>query len=342
MQIGREFKIQGVLPYGTESSGRTQKSAAQKGGGNAQELREKRRMLAQDRNESGSRENEGPKVFQGTSMQSVTASMQSYSEALKADRTKAKDTKLAVKHVRYQAKSISSQIVRSKTSTNCRQVVGKARREVVRLKRLRQNEAYDEEELQSAIVHAQAMERVAKKKLRHLEQEEAIRVTKDREASLEGEEERWESVEEEPAFLESEETEDYEQEELEWSEFEEMTESYLAEEGQEVQSELLEEMEEMLREFTEEMGLSDLMEELEGAPRREMDEEEFKEFRRKHRLAEMKELVKADSDYLKASFERMQRDSQISGSFGTGAGMPGALGVNLGTPGIGGGIDVSI
>ncbi len=101
----------------------------------------------------------------------------SYAQSLRASRTKAKSTALQLKKLRYSFKSISTQILRSKTSLSARQVAGKARREVVRLKRQRLSGEYDEAELKCAIAHAQAMERVAKKKMRHLLEEELAKVT---------------------------------------------------------------------------------------------------------------------------------------------------------------------
>ena len=80
-----------------------------------QDLREKRRMLSQTQSESMQSES-GQKVFQGVSKQNSFIGMQSYTEALRTGREKAKKSSLAVKHVRYQAKSISSQIVRNISS----------------------------------------------------------------------------------------------------------------------------------------------------------------------------------------------------------------------------------
>jgi transcription antitermination factor NusG len=104
--------------------------------------------------------------------ESIVTSTLSYSEALRNQRQQTKNTTLALKKLKYQFKNISSKILRSKTSQAAKQAAGQARREVLRLKRQKQSGNYDDEEIEAAINHAKAMERVAKKKAKHLEEEE--------------------------------------------------------------------------------------------------------------------------------------------------------------------------
>ena len=103
---------------------------------------------------------------------SYMSNMQKYSELLRTQRTKAKDVSGKLKKLKYHYKDISSKIMRSKTSAMARQVVSQAKREVLRLKREKQSGKYDSEEIDAAIVHAKAMERIARKKMKHLEEEE--------------------------------------------------------------------------------------------------------------------------------------------------------------------------
>lgn len=102
-----------------------------------------------------------------------------YAESLRASRTKNKQTKSKVKKqkLRYSFKAISSQIMKSKTSVTARQVAGKAKREVVRLRQKKLSAQYDPEEVQIALTHALRIERVAKKKVKHLLEEEMVKVT---------------------------------------------------------------------------------------------------------------------------------------------------------------------
>ena len=109
--------------------------------------------------------------------ESIVTSTLSYSESLRNQRQQTKNTTLALKKLKYQFKSISSKILRSKTSQAAKQAAGQARREIMRLKRQKQNSDSDSdsEEIDAAIAHAQAMERVAKKKAKHLEEEEMMK-----------------------------------------------------------------------------------------------------------------------------------------------------------------------
>ena len=289
------------IPYNDPARNRAENMAKE-------DVRLKRRMLS-DGQGMETTDTNGKRVFQAASEQNAVNSMRAYTETLQASRKKAKESSLQVKHVRYQAKAISSQIVKSKTSTNCRQVVGKARREVIRLKRLRSDENYDAEELQAAITHAQSMERVAKKKLNHLLQEEMIHVKENENGSVEGQDIE-ETLGRDGTVLAKDEIPDENAGDKEG--FEEVTElerlqGALEEMPEDPMEDAMNDLEAALQEMLEETGLADLTESLAGPPKMEMEEREFKDYQRKHRLAEMKELIKADGEYLKARFEQLQR-----------------------------------
>lgn len=128
-----------------------------------------RRMLARDDR------NGQMQAANSWSQDSIVTSSLSYSESLRNQRQQTKNTTLALKKLKYQFKNISSKILRSKTSQAAKQAAGQARREVLRLKRQKQNSDSDSEEIEAAIAHAQAMERVAKKKAKHLEEEEMVK-----------------------------------------------------------------------------------------------------------------------------------------------------------------------
>lgn len=135
------------------------------------EVRNIRRMLSES-----NREKQG-NVWQTSTIDSAVKSSQSYAEMIRTKRQNAKDTSLKLKKLKYQFKDISSRILRSKTSTIARQVASQARREVLRLKREKQSGNYDSEEIEAAITHAKAMERVARKKVKHLEEEEMAKAS---------------------------------------------------------------------------------------------------------------------------------------------------------------------
>ena len=127
----------------------------------------------------------GPQNMSTNFTERIFESNQNYIDSIREARVKNSKTLTELKKLRYNFKAISAQILRSKTSTAAKAAVGKARAEVIRLKRMRQSGQYDEEELQYAIAHAMAMERVAKKKARHLQEEEMIHVKEKCESSVE-------------------------------------------------------------------------------------------------------------------------------------------------------------
>ena len=77
------------------------------------------------------------------------------------------------KRLPYNFKQMSKQIMQAKTSDAARPLVAKAQAKLSWLyKKLRSGE-YGDSEIVAAIIHAAAMERIAKRKVRHLEEEEA-------------------------------------------------------------------------------------------------------------------------------------------------------------------------
>ncbi len=237
---------------------------------------------------------------------SVIDSMKQYSESLKKQRTTAENTALAKKKLKYNFKNISSKIIASRTSTAARTAVSAARREVERLKKAKRTGKYDSDEIDAAIDHAKAMERIARKKVRHLEEEEtAKRCSSDEKTP--------------PADDSAEETGDNKKTEIDKlreraEEIEEKAEAGEFIETEEITNEMIDElcdeMEKMLDEIEE---LSDLMEELTAVPT-DMDSEDIEALRIKHRNKEMKEITKADADYLKAVFQQYEKER--SGAMG--------------------------
>lgn len=134
----------------------------------AKSAAEKRRMLSRDREDEQGLAN----------VRSVLEQSFSYAESLRKARTQKKNTSQKLKKLRYSYKSISSQLIRSRTSVEASKVARKARRQLVMLKgkRLHESGKYDSNELEAAISHAQAMVRVARKKVKHLQEEELMKV----------------------------------------------------------------------------------------------------------------------------------------------------------------------
>ena len=227
-----------------------------------------------------------------TGIDAILESSKSYLETLKAERVKMSDTALKTKSQKYQYKDLSARIVRSKTSISARQLASQARREVKRLKRERRNAEGDTKELDAAIEHAKSMERVARKKARHLEQEELAKGYGNIGIVNTSEEEDTET------------SEDVEHKEAEYEEIEceAAKEEYVDFEGleayEEIQDEMFDEMSEELKALLEEMGLEETTESV-----YDLEPDDIKAMKIKHRNSEMKDIVKADTNYLKVIFE---------------------------------------
>lgn len=136
----------------------------------ARSAAEKKRMISRDENEE-----DEPAL---ASVSKLFEQSRNYAETLRKARTEKKSTTQKLKKLQYSYKSISSQLLRSKTSVDAAKVARKARRQLVMLKgkRLYENEKYDSYELEAAITHAQAMVRVARKKVKHLQEEEMVKI----------------------------------------------------------------------------------------------------------------------------------------------------------------------
>lgn len=187
------------------------------------------------------------------------------------------------KKLNYNYKKISRQITMSRTTNGIRRVITRARDQVVDLLRKQMSGKYDETDVRHAIIHARKMERVARKKKKHLEQEEKADATgkalieKGDDSSNEDEKE----LEKAANGLNKEELE-----------------------------RLIAEYEELMQEMEQASGMDEVMKEYMGATEVEMSPEEVDQLRKKHRSDEMKDIVEADMKYLKALFNKLAREKQ--------------------------------
>lgn len=85
---------------------------------------------------------------------------------------------------------------------------------------------------------------------------------------------------------------------------------------QKMMESMQEEMQQMLKEATEESGLDELYEELASDFSADMDPEDLEEMKKKHRSEELKEILEADMKYLKAIFNKLQREKEANSSAG--------------------------
>lgn len=278
--------------------------------------------------------------FLSSKSDSILDSTQKYAESLRQRRQQAKDTSLKLKSLKYQHKDISSKILRAKTSAAAKQAVSSARREIIKLKRQRLDPDCDPEELEAAISHAKAMERVARKKVKHLELEEMAKATghvlgenEDTSSSKPNGENSDENIDdvmanEDEASSELPEGQKRITPELSKEQMLEMAKEFtdsietMAEEftgsietmtDEPVSSveDMLEDLEDGMEEMLEEMGFGELSEAA-GVYTGNMGEDDIKTMEVKHRNSEMKDIVKADADYLKVMFEHFQETIDVS------------------------------
>lgn len=313
-----------------------------------------RRMLARDDR------NGQMQAANSWSQDSIVTSSLSYSESLRNQRQQTKNTTLALKKLKYQFKNISSKILRSKTSQAAKQAAGQARREIMRLKRQKQNSDSDSEEIDAAIAHAQAIERVAKKKAKHLEEEEMVKAaggicqgdriseeeTKDaQDAEAENAQNEEEMSAEGSADEVSGDLSAYEYAadsydisdyiDLGMDEFYAQTGDFMSEMS-DFTSEMIQEMSDSLRDLMEEMGLDGLSDTAVSV-NREMDPADLKMMKIKHRNKEMKDIVKADAEYLKAVFDHLEKmkDNAVIPTGNTGAVSVGMTGTSFSADAVG-------
>lgn len=216
-----------------------------------------------------------------------------------------KPSQKKTKRLNYNFKAVSSQILLSKTSNSAGKAATKARGMVAMLLRKVRSGEYDDQDLEHAIIHARKMERIAKKRMRHLKQEEEI-------------EQKGKSAEMEDDMEEGLEEAEEKEEELELSE----------EELQRLLEEYEELMQESMEQMAQEASMEELSEEFCGAVD-EMEPEDLEELKKKHRSDEMREIMDADMKYLRAVFQKLEKERQALSSSGARSSLEAAGGVSL-------------
>ena len=251
-----------------------------------------------------------------------------------------KQDKAKTKKLNYNFKEVSSFLMKAKTSGSARRAVAMAQRKVIMLRKKLKKGEYNDQEVESALEHAKAIERAAKKHLKNLQKEER---TKRRMQSEELEDEFFSEDKEksygdilQEAMRDSGESgslADGVQNMVQDAMAHGMPDSFEEQiaYGQEqlerltelVQQGVQETMEELLDDTVESVlvsgkGTFEMTEEsLEIIPLKP-EPEEFETKKKKHRSDVMRDIVEADNKYLKALFDRLQKEKQSAagGSFG--------------------------
>ena len=217
--------------------------------------------------------------------------------------------KKPTKRINYNMRQISARILKCKTSGSARMALTGARAKVAQLKRQMYDYGIDRYELEHAIIHATKIMRVAKKKLKHLQEEEAA---KKGGPCAGGQEEMEEKLEEElkEETMNAAPAEDTDIQESE----EEILRDLQQELHKDAMKAMQEELQQMLEETMEESGLGELMEELGASFSADMDPEDLEAMKKKHRNEELKDILEADMKYLKAIFNKLQKEKEAGQS----------------------------
>lgn len=213
------------------------------------------------------------------------------------------------KKLPYSFKEISNRILQTRTSGGASRVLISARAKAAMLKGKLQSGEYDDRELRAAIAHAEAIAGVAKKRVKHLREEESAK----RQGGLcEAElEERQEEEDTDWLTARGEDTKDAGEELQKLKrEYQELKREY-----QKLMRDAWKKLEDSMRETQD---LEELSEELSIAAGDDMDPADLELMKKKHRAKEMREIMEADMKYLKAMFDKLAKEKQenISGGIG--------------------------
>lgn len=228
------------------------------------------------------------------------------------------------KKLQYNFKRLSNQIMQSKTSINAKQITTKTKFQIADLRMKLISGDYDYVEIHNALTHAEKIARVAKKRLKNLQEEENLEKSGGKGLT-------------DPEEMQTEKDEDDEIIDTTG-----MTQDELKQLVQEIQEEL-EKIEEEL-EKTMEDSQDHLMEEFVQGSNRQMDPEDLEQLKKKHRADEIRDIMKADMEYLKALFDKLEKEKSagVSGfgdnSSDSGDSSGNASGVSLQI----GGIDIPV
>lgn len=197
------------------------------------------------------------------------------------------------KKLNYNFKRLSNQIMRTKTSINAKQVTTKTKFQIADLRMKLISGDYNYVEIHNALTHAEKIARVAKKRLKHLEEEENIEKTGRK------------------GLTDPEETKEQDEDKEEIID----TTGMSQEEMKELVKELQEEMERIEEELEQAMKETEnLMEEYVRGGDQQMEPRDLELLKKKHRSEELRDIMKADMEYLKALFDKLAKDKQAAAS----------------------------
>lgn len=202
------------------------------------------------------------------------------------------------KRLNYSFKRLSNQIMRSRSSMNAKQLTTKTKFQIVDLRLKLASGDYDYTEIHNAIKHAERIARVAKKKMKNLQEEEFYEKTGGKGAAQEEME-----LEEDSEGRDLIDTSGMSQEEME-----------------RLMKQIQEEMRKIEEELEEAMDSRNLMDDFMRGAAEEMSPKDLEALKKKHRAEEMRDIMEADLEYLKAYFDKLSKEKEEGGSNSIGSG----------------------
>lgn len=193
-----------------------------------------------------------------------------------------KSAKKKTKRLQYNFKYISSKILMSKTSESAGRALATAQSNIGVLYRKLKTGKFDEREVELAIVHAKKLERTARKKLKHLQEEEYAK----QHGSCQDE-----------------------TEENGVSDLKDIKEENAPEINEEELRKLMKELQNLMEETMKET-MEQTTDELIRSVNQDMDDDDLALLKKKHRAKELREIIEADMNYLKAVFNKLQKEKE--------------------------------
>ena len=215
--------------------------------------------------------------------------------------TKGKTSQTVMKkRLPYSFKEISTRLLNTKKSGNAQRVLLSAKQKVASLRLMYKGGVYDDDEVFAALMHAQAIARVAKKRVKHLEEEERAekKIGKDGEDGNLCEADIEEKTEEATSKqIHKEETEQTKAK-LDMQRMQKLMEKY-----ERMMQEAMKELEQLenMDELSDEMGIRGEI---------SMDPADLELMKKKHRADEMRAIMEADMKYLKFMFDKLEKEKQ--------------------------------
>ncbi len=229
--------------------------------------------------------------------------------------------KTTKKRLPYSYKQISTRLLQTKKSGSAHQVLISAKQKVVSLRLMYKNGVYNDDEVFAALLHAQAITRVAKKRMKHLEEEERV----DKKGGFcEGDlEEKTEEASEKQLYRED-------KAEVDIRRMQKLMEQY-----ERMMQEAMKELERLegMDELSDEIGLNGSI---------SMDPEDLELMKKKHRADEMRDIMEADMKYLKFMFNKLEKEKQSNSSASFGLNLGNSNNSNQGVSLQLGGVDIPV